>query len=318
MEHRALGQSGLSIAPLVFGGNVFGWTADEKSTFALLDAFVDAGLNMIDTADMYSRWVSGNRGGESETLIGKWLKASGKRDRVLIATKVGMDMGEGRKGLKPARIRQAVEESLSRLQIDTIDLYQSHTDDIEVPMADTLGAYAALIQAGKIRAIGASNFSAARLAEARELADKHGLPRYESLQPAYNLMDRQAYERDLQPEVKRQGLGVISYYGLARGFLSGKYRSAADAGKSPRGKSITGYLDDRGLRVLTTLDDIAGSRGVTPAAISLAWILGKSSITAPIVSATSVAQLTELLAATRIHLHHDEMSRLDQASRLIG
>ena len=272
MIKRALGRSGLQIPPLTFGGNVFGWTVDEAGTFSLLDALVDAGLNFIDTADVYSRWVPGNQGGESETLIGKWLKRSGKRDRVLIATKVGMEMGPDAKGLAPAYIRRALEASLARLQTDHVDLYQSHKDDPDTPLTDTLGEYAKLIEAGKVRAIGASNYTAVRLSEALIASERHNLPRYESIQPEYNLYSREPFEAHLQALVKAQDLGTINYYALASGFLSGKYRGPADVGKSARGKKIVDtYLNDRGYRILKALDEVAEDANCTPAQAALAW-----------------------------------------------
>ncbi|MGE8613552.1 MAG: aldo/keto reductase, partial [Achromobacter veterisilvae] len=258
MIKRALGRSGLQVPPLTFGGNVFGWTVDEAGTYSLLDALVDAGLNFIDTADVYSRWVPGNQGGESETLIGKWLKRSGKRDRVLIATKVGMEMGPDAKGLAPAYIRRALEASLARLQTDHIDLYQSHQDDPDTPLTDTLAEYAKHIESGKIRAIGASNYTAVRLSEALIASERHSLPRYESIQPEYNLYRREPFESGLQSLVKTQQMGTINYYALASGFLSGKYRSPADADKSPRGRKIVEtYLNDRGYRILKALDEVS-------------------------------------------------------------
>jgi aryl-alcohol dehydrogenase-like predicted oxidoreductase len=314
MQFRPLGRSGLQIAPLVFGGNVFGWTADEKTSFALLDAFVDSGFNMIDTADMYSRWVPGNQGGESETIIGKWLKASGKRDRVLIATKVGKDMGEGRVGLSRRWIRQAVEDSLRRLQTDRIDLYQSHDDDPNTPQEETLGTYAELITEGKVRAIGASNHSASRLAEALAVSARMGLPRYESLQPEYNLMDRAIYEAELEPLCRREGVGVINFYGMARGFLAGKYRSEADLNKSTRGASCKRYLDARGFAVLAALDALAEKHRSTPAQIALAWQIARPGLTAPIVSASQPAQWLELAGAAQLQLTPQDVQQLDAAS----
>ena len=315
MQTRPLGRSGLSIPPIAFGGNVFGWTADAATTFSLLDAMVDAGLNFIDTADVYSRWVEGHSGGESETLIGQWLKKTGKRDRVLIATKVGMDMGDGRVGLKPVYIRQAVEDSLARLQTDHIDLYQAHKDDPDTPLADTLEAFAELIAAGKVRAIGASNYSTARLNEALITSERLGLPRYESIQPEYNLYTREPYESGLQELVLSQGLGTINYFALASGFLSGKYRSAADAGLSVRGQKIVEkYLDARGLRILKALDEVAENSGARPAQVALAWQLAQPGITAPIASATSIAQLDELVGAAHLKLSRDDLVRLSAAS----
>lgn len=314
-QYRELGQSGLHVAPLAFGGNVFGWTADEATSFSLLDAFVDAGLNLIDTADVYSRWAPGNRGGESETVIGNWLRRSGKRDKVVIATKVGMDMGDGRKGLAPAYIRQAVEDSLRRLQVDCIDLYQSHTDDESVPLEDVLGEYARLIEAGKVRAIGASNYSAARLAQALVASQEHGLPRYESLQPEYNLYSRSGYESALEPLVRDNNIGVITFYPLAAGFLTGKYRKPEDANKSPRGENICAkYLNTRGLRILDALDAVAGRLSATPAQVALAWQISRPGITAPMASATSLTQLDELIGASRLELDADAVELLNTAS----
>ena len=317
MQMRPLGRSGLSTAPLVFGGNVFGWTADEAASFALLDAFVDGGFNLVDTADVYSTWVDGHQGGESETILGRWLKASGKRDRVLIATKVGKPMGGGvdRKGLSARWIRQAVEDSLRRLQTDHIDLYQSHDDDPAVPLEETLATYDELMRAGKVRAIGASNHTAPRLRAALETSARLGLPRYETLQPLYNLVDREPYEADLEPLARQQGLGVINFYGLARGFLSGKYRSEADVAKSVRGTGIQqSYFNDRGFRILAALDDAARALDATPAQVALAWQMARPGLTAPIVSATSVAQLKELMAAARLTLDTATIAALDTAS----
>ena len=314
MNRREIGQSGLRVQPLCLGGNVFGWTADETTSFTLLDAWVDAGMDFIDTADVYSRWVPGHSGGESETLIGKWLKRSGKRDRVVLATKVGKDMGHGQVGLSPAHIRRAVEASLQRLQTDVIDLYQSHDDDATVPLADTLGAYADLIKAGKVRAIGASNFSAARLEEALAVSQAHGLPRYECLQPLYNLVERPAFEAQLEAVCVRHGLGVITFYALAAGFLTGKYRSEADLGKSPRGQGVKKYLTPLGLRVVDALDDVAQRLGAKPAQVALAWQCARPSVTAPIASATSLAQLDDLVGAARLALDADALRVLDEAS----
>jgi aryl-alcohol dehydrogenase-like predicted oxidoreductase len=314
MQLRKLGRSDLMVPPLCFGSNVLGWTVDEKTAFALLDALLEAGLNFIDTADVYSRWVPGHQGGESETIIGNWMKARGNRAKVVVATKVGMEMGEGRKGLKPAYIRQACEDSLRRLQTDHIDLYQSHTDDADTPQEDVLDAYDQLIEAGKIRVIGASNFSAARFAEALKLAET-GLPRYESLQPEYNLYTRSGYEAELEPLCRANEVGVISFYGLAAGFLTGKYRSERDLGKSPRGmRSIGRYLNERGFRILEALDTVAEDNDVSPAQVALAWLMARPGLTAPIVSATSLAQLRELVAATRFMLSASDIAKLDAAS----
>ena len=315
MIRRELGRSGLQVSPLCFGGNVFGWTADEATSFRLLDAWVDAGMNFIDTADIYSRWVPGHRGGESETIIGKWLRQNGKRDRVVIATKVGKDMGDGKVGLAKGYIRSAVEASLTRLQTDVIDLYQSHDDDAKTPLAETLGAYGDLIREGKVRAIGASNFTAQRLSEALDVSRTLGLPRYEALQPLYNLVERAAYEDELEAVCVQHGLGVINFFALASGFLSGKYRSAADLGKSARGAAVKEYLNERGLAVLDALDEVAQRCNATPAQVALAWQIARPSITAPIASATSLEQLAELVAAAQLKLDADAIQRIDSASR---
>src|SRR6188768_243658 len=312
MIRRRLGRSALETAPIAFGGNVFGWTVDESVSFALLDAFVDAGFNLIDTADGYSAWVPGNQGGESETIIGKWLKRSGKRDKVLIATKVAKLAR--RPGLSAANIALAVEDWLKRLQVDVIDLYQSHQDDPATPIEETLGAYAKLIEQGKVRAIGASNFGAARLAESLAVAKKYNLPRYESLQPEYNLVARAGYESELEPLIRKEDIGVISYYGLASGFLTGKYRSEADLSKSARGQGVRKYLDARGLRILAALDEVASRHAATPAQVALAWLIARPGVTAPIVSATSVAQLEEILAAARLQLAAEDIAVLNAAS----
>ena len=315
MQLRALGRSGLQVSPLCFGGNVFGWTADEATSFKLLDAWVDAGFNFVDTADVYSRWAPGHAGGESETVIGKWLRHSGKRNRIVLATKVGKDMGNGKVGLRPEYIRQAVEASLQRLQTDHIDLYQSHDDDTTVPLADTLGAYADLIQAGKVRAIGASNYSAARLQEALQTSERLGLPRYESLQPLFNLYDRAVFEDALQPLCVEHQVGVINFYALAAGFLTGKYRTAADAAKSARGANTTAkYLNERGLRILAALDTVAERYGATPGQVAVAWQMVQPGITAPIASATSLEQLQQLVKATQLVLDDDALATLGQAS----
>jgi len=311
---RELGRSGLHVAPIAFGGNVFGWSADEKTSFALLDAFVDAGFNLVDTADVYSAWVPGNSGGESETLLGRWFKHSGKRDQVVLATKVAK--WAEHPGLSADNIAAAVEGSLRRLQTDVIDLYQAHEDDESTPLETTLAAFGRLIEQGKVRAIGASNYSARRLADALKVAADYALPRYETLQPEYNLYDRAGYEAELEPLVRQQGIGVISYYSLASGFLSGKYRSADDAGKSSaRGQSVVSkYVNPRGLRILTALDDIAGKHHATAAQIALAWLIARPGITAPIVSATSVEQLKDVLAAAQVGLSAEDVAQLDAAS----
>ena len=314
MTTRELGRSGLKVSTVCLGGNVFGWTADEATSFSVLDAWVDAGMNFIDTADVYSRWAPGHTGGESETIIGKWLKASGKRDRIVLATKLGKEMGDGKIGLAPAYIRSAVEASLKRLQTDVIDLYQSHDDDADVPLADTAGAYSDLITAGKVRAIGASNFTAARLNEALAVSQAHGLPRYECLQPLYNLVERPAFEDELEAVCMANGIGVINFFALAKGFLSGKYRTAADLGKSPRGEGVKAYLNPQGLRVLAALDSVAQRLNATPAQVALAWQIARPSITAPIASATSLAQLADLVSAARLSLDADAVQLLNQAS----
>jgi aryl-alcohol dehydrogenase-like predicted oxidoreductase len=314
MQKRKLGNSGLEIAPLVFGGNVFGWTADEPTSFKLLDGFLDAGLNCVDTADVYSRWVPGHQGGESETIIGKWIKARGQRDRVLIATKVGMDMGDGNKGLKRDYILRACEASLKRLQTDYIDLYQSHQDDPETPIEESLRAHEDLIKQGKVRAIGASNYTGERLKAALNTSREKGLPRYESLQPNYNFYDRQDYESDLEPICLKEKIGVIPYFSLAKGFLSGKYRSEADLNKSPRGGGVKDYLNPRGFRILSCLDAVSAKHNASPAQVALAWLIARPSVTAPIASATTLEQLKDLVAATRLQLTPEDIKDLDRAS----
>jgi len=315
MQKRSLGRSDLLIPPLAFGGNVLGWTVGEAEAYSLLDAMVEAGLNFIDTADVYSRWAPGNRGGESEVILGKWLKKSGKRDQVIIATKVGLEMGPGAKGPAPSYIARAAEDSLARLQTDYIDLYQSHEDDPSTPLADTLGAYAKLIQEGKVRTIGASNYSAPRLAEALTLSEQHGLPRYESIQPEYNLYSREPYEAALQSLVQTQQLATLNYFALVSGFLTGKYRSVNDAHKSVRGpKVVERYLDERGQRILAALDEVAQEAGVTMTQAALAWEMAQPGITAPIVSATSLTQLTELCQAATLRLNAAQLNKLSEAS----
>jgi len=314
MDMRRLGNSPLRIAPVVFGGNVLGWTVDQAGAFKILDAFVDAGFNAIDTADTYSRWVPGNKGGESETIIGNWLKqGGGRRERVLILTKVGHEMGPDKKGLSRRYIEAEVEESLKRLKTDTIDLYQSHRDDTSTPMQETLETYAELIRQGKVRAIGASNFTAARLQESLDVAAKHDLPRYECLQPQFNLYDRSDYEGGLEQLCLKENIGVIPYYGLASGFLTGKYRSSADFGKSQRGGRMSAYLNPRGRKILAALDEVAAAHGVKPAAVALAWLIARPSITAPIASATSVEQLQDFSAAAALRLSPAEIVLLNEA-----
>ena len=315
MQYRQLGRSGLSVSPLMLGCNVMGWTADQATSFALLDAWVDAGFNFIDTADVYSKWVPGHTGGESETVIGKWLRQSGKRNRIVLATKVGKPMGPDLSGLAPAYIRQAVEDSLRRLQTDHIDLYQSHDDDAATPLEDTLGAYGDLIKAGKVRAIGASNYTAPRLALALETSQKHGLPRYESLQPLYNLYDRAVFEDDLEPLCLKHDVGVINFYALASGFLTGKYRSEKDAEKSARGKNaVARYLNPRGLKILAALDEVAAGHKATAGQVAIAWQMARPAITAPIASATSLNQMAELVAAAQLVLSAADIALLNEAS----
>ena len=314
IEMRRLGRSDLMVPPLCLGGNVFGWTADEPTSFGLLDALVDAGLTFIDTADVYSAWVPGNTGGESETIIGRWQKNRGVRDKIVIATKVGWAAAPDGRHLSGPAIRAAVEASLRRLQTDRIDLYISHKDDPDTPLEETLQAHADLIREGKVRAIGASNYDADRLKQALDVSARLSLPRYESLQPEYNLYDRAGYEAALEPLCVEQGLGVTPYYGLASGFLTGKYRSEADFGQSERGQRMDKYLNERGRRILAALDAVAAERGATPAQIALAWLMARPSVTAPIASATSVAQLQDLIAATHLRLDGDAIERLDQAS----
>jgi aryl-alcohol dehydrogenase-like predicted oxidoreductase len=312
---RTIGNTGIRVAPLALGGNVFGWTIDEAASFRVLDAFVAGGFNLIDTADVYSRWAPGNAGGESEAIVGRWLKRTGRRDRVVIATKVGLEMGPGEKGLTRNYILRAVERSLNRLQIDTIDLYQSHRDDEGTPLDETLGAFAELIEKGRVRAVGASNYSAARLAEALRVSRERGLPRYECLQPEYNLYDRAGFEAELEPLCAREGLAVIPYFSLAAGFLTGKYRTAADLSKSARGAKAKTYLNDRGTRILAALDAVAARCHATPGKVAIAWLLSRPGITAPIASATSVEQLNDLLDATRLQLDGAAVAALTEASR---
>ena len=314
MDKRKLGDTAFEVAPLAFGGNVFGWTADEPTSFRLLDRFVDAGLNLIDTADSYSRWAPGHQGGESETVIGRWIARRGHHDDVVIATKVGSDMGQGRKDLRAPYIMQAVEQSLRRLQVDCIDLYQSHWDDEATPFEETLGAYARLMEQGKVRAVGASNLTAERLAEALQVSKNRGLPRYATLQPLYNLYDRDGFEGALCELCMREGIGVITYFSLAAGFLTGKYRSESDFGKSPRGAGMKKYLNARGQRILATLDTVAARVRATPAQVALAWLMARPGVTAAIASATSLEQLEDLIAATRLPLAADDMRQLDEAS----
>jgi aryl-alcohol dehydrogenase-like predicted oxidoreductase len=315
MQRRRLGGSELQVSALCFGGNVFGWTADEPTSFRVLDAFVAAGMNFIDTADVYAKWAPGNQGGESETILGRWMKQRGNRGKVIIATKVGSDMGAQGKGLSRAHIMRAVVASLKRLQTHYIDLYQSHIDDTETALEETLGAYADLIAQGKVRAIGASNYTAERLAQALQVSKQHAYPRYESLQPLYNLYDRTGYEAALEALCQTDGVGVISYSSLGSGFLTGKYRTDGDASKSARGQGVKRrYYNDRGFRILRTLDEVAQQHRSTPAAVALAWLLARPALTAPIVSATSVEQLNELEAAPRLALDAASIEHVNQAS----
>jgi aryl-alcohol dehydrogenase-like predicted oxidoreductase len=314
MEKHKLGRSEISLPPIMFGGNVFGWTADEATSFKLLDACMAAGINAIDTADVYSVWARGHQGGESEIVIGNWLKKRGKRDDVIIATKVGSQMGSGDKGLSRAWIMKEVEASLKRLQTDVIDLYQAHRDDPETPQEETMQAFADLVKAGKVRVLGASNFTAARLKSALEISKEHSWPRYESLQPHYNLVERPAFEAELEPVCQAEGLGVINYYALAAGFLTGKYRSEADLRKSPRGGGVKKYLNEHGHAVLKALDDIAARHKATPAQVALAWLVARPSVTAPIASATSVEQLQDIIKAAELTLSAADIATLDAAS----
>jgi aryl-alcohol dehydrogenase-like predicted oxidoreductase len=314
MKKRQLGHSGIEVPTLCFGGNVFGWTADEKRSFELLDALLESGLNFVDTADSYSHWAPGNHGGESETIIGKWFKARGNRSKVILATKVGSPMGPDKQGLSQKRIRQAIEESLQRLQTDYVDLYQSHRDDASTPQLETLSAYADLIKEGKVRAIGASNFTAERVESSLEVSSKNGLPRYETLQPEYNLYDRAGYESTLEAVCTKHELGVIPYFSLASGFLSGKYRSADEASSKPRAGMLKKYFNERGWHILKALDEVAGELNAKQSQVALAWLMARPSITAPIASATTVEQLQELVAATRLDLPAEAIEKLNQAS----
>src|SRR5664279_1242018 len=315
MTRRPLGQTGLSISPLVFGGNVFGWTADKQTSFQLLDHFAEAGFETVDTADVYSTWNPGNAGGESETIIGEWMHSRGCRDRMTLITKVGMPMAPDRKGLSAAWIAQAVEDSLRRLQTDHIDVYLSHRPDPEVTHEESLGAYQKLMAAGKVRAIGASNYDAGQLRAALDIAATQALPRYEVLQPEYNLYDRGKFDGPLRDLAMAEGLGVITYFSLARGFLSGKYRSEADLGQSPRASGIKTYLNERGFRILQVLQDVAAQHAAKPAEVALAWLMARPGITAPIASATRLEQLESLIRAASLELASGDIAALDLASR---
>jgi aryl-alcohol dehydrogenase-like predicted oxidoreductase len=314
MSERKLGDSGLVTPPLILGGNVFGWTADQATSFSILDAFVAGGGRMIDTADMYSAWFPGNQGGESESVIGAWLSARGRRDDVLIATKVGMELA-GTKGLAPARIARSIDESLRRLQTDYVDLYFAHKDDPDTPLADTLEAFDRLVKAGKVRSLGASNYEAARLQEALEISSRQGLARYTVLQPWYNLVEREKFEGPLQDLCVARNIAAVPYYGVASGFLTGKYRSTGDVAGKPRARAVEKYVNEFGFGVLRALDTVAAQAGATPAQIAIAWLAAQPAVAAPIVSATSVAQLEELLHAMRLSLTSEQLALLDAASR---
>ena len=314
MEKRQLGNTGLYVYPITFGGNVFGWTIDEKQSFEILDAFTGAGFNFIDTADVYSRWAKGNKGGESEIIIGNWMKKKGNREKMIIATKVGSDMGSGKKDLSKKYILKAADDSLKRLKTDYIDLYQTHWDDETTPVEETLEAYAQLIQQGKVRHIGASNLSPERLKESLNIAFETGLPAYETFQPHYNLYERAAFEDGLEPICLGNSLGVLNYYSLASGFLTGKYRSKEDLDKSPRGSGVAKYLDERGFKILAALDEVAKQLKTTPATVALAWLIHRPSVTAPIVSATTVEQLQSIIKAPDLPITAHEIELLTQES----
>ncbi|HLR90930.1 MAG TPA: aldo/keto reductase [Balneolaceae bacterium] len=313
-NRRKLGKSDLMVSPITFGGNVFGWTLNEKESFRILDAFVDAGFNFIDTADTYSLWAPGNSGGESETIIGNWMKERGNREKVLIATKVGGEITETKKGLKPDYIKRAVEESLTRLQTDHIDLYQSHYDDLDTPVSETMTAFNELVEEGKVRYIGTSNLSADRIKESNQFARDENMAEYVSIQPHYNLYERQRFEDEYLPLIEEEKMAVINYYALASGFLTGKYRNEKDLGKSPRGGGIKKYLDERGQKILRALDEVSADLGVPQAQIAIAWLLHKPFITSPIASATSLEQLDDLIGAASLKLSSDHVELLDKAS----
>lgn len=314
MKKRTLGSSDLSVSPIAFGANVFGWTLDEKASFKILDEFVDHGFDLIDTADTYSTWVPGNKGGESETIIGNWIKNSNKRDQVIIATKLAGDMGQGKTDLSASYIKKAVEDSLRRLQVDYIDLYQTHYDDLDTPIEETLEALNKLVEEGKVRYIGTSNLSAERIKSSLEISAANNWASYISVQPLYNLHEREKFEKEYLNLVNENNLAVLNYYALASGFLSGKYRSEADLNKSQRGPGIKKYLDDRGFKILSALDQVAAAHNVSQATVALAWLLHKPAITAPIASATSSAQLEDLLKSANLALSAEDMNLLDDAS----
>jgi aryl-alcohol dehydrogenase-like predicted oxidoreductase len=314
MQRIKLGKSDLEVPVLCLGGNVYGWTVTEDDSFRQLDAAFEAGLNFIDTADVYSRWVPGHKGGESEEIIGKWLSKGDKRNNVIVATKLGIDMGEGKQGLKPAYIMQAVEDSLRRLRTDYIDLYQAHKDDPDTPLEDTLGAFDKLVRQGKVRHIGASNYAGARLKEALHTSKDNGLVSYISIQPQYNLVAREEFETDLLPVVQEHTLGVIPYYSLAAGFLTGKYRSKKDADGKARGGTVARYLNDWGFSVLNALDEVAKEYQSTPARVALAWLMVQPGVTAPIASATSSEHLGHLIEATKLKLDHASLEKLNKVS----
>lgn len=322
MNKRKLGRTGLETGPLIFGGNVFGWTADEAMSFKLLDAFVDAGLNLIDTADVYSMWIPGNEGGESETIIGRWLQKTGKRDQVTIITKVGVDINvkemPGKINLKKDYILKEVEDSLRRLQIDCIDIYMAHRDDENVPMEESLSAFDQLLRDGKVRSIGASNYEADRLTRALQVSADNGFARYETLQPCYNLYDRDSYEGPLQDLCVKEEIGVVTYFSLACGFLTGKYRTEKDLENRPRAYRVREMMNDRGMRILQGLDKVAAETGSTPAQVSLAWVMAQPGIAAPIASATSLDQLNELIGAARLELSSESIDILNKASAYDG
>jgi aryl-alcohol dehydrogenase-like predicted oxidoreductase len=314
MKNKQLGNSGLSVAPLAFGGNVFGWTIDEQTSFKLLDAFVDGGFNLIDTADSYSRWAPGHKGGESETIIGNWMKQRGNRGKVIIATKLGSDMGDGKKGLSKKYMMQAVEDSLKRLQTDYIDLYQSHFDDLETSVGETMEAFAELINQGKVKVCGASNLSPERLKESLQYSEQNNLPKYQTLQPEYNLYNREKFEKEYQQICLENNLSVLTYFSLASGFLTGKYRSDNDFTKSVRGGSMSKYLNERGITILNALDEVAKYNETTAASVALAWLMPQPTVAAPIASATNVEQLNELMSAANLNLDKDTIDMLDKAS----